>query len=171
VGKSALTIQFVSHQFCQLYDPTIEDSYRKQILVDDRVCFLDILDTAGQEEYSAMKDQYMFFGQGFLLCYSITDRNSFIDLPGYRSTILKVKEDERFPMVIVANKSDLERDREVTREEAEDLARKLQLPLIETSAKSRINVDEAFFELIREMRNREPPSRVKEKKKGGCVVL
>jgi GTPase KRas len=56
------------------YDPTIEDSYRKQSVIDDEVALLDVLDTAGQEEYSAMREQYMRTGEGFLLVYSITDR-------------------------------------------------------------------------------------------------
>merc|ERR1711991_711156 len=66
VGKSALTIQFVQNHFIEEYDPTIEDSYRKQVTIDHETCLLDILDTAGQEEYSAMRDQYMRTGEGFL---------------------------------------------------------------------------------------------------------
>ena len=57
VGKSALTIQLIQNQFVTEYDPTIEDSYRKQVTIDEETCCLDILDTAGQEEYSAMRDQ------------------------------------------------------------------------------------------------------------------
>ena len=67
VGKSALTIQLIQNQFMEEYDPTIEDSYRKQVVIDDEVCHLDILDTAGQEEYSAMKEMYMRTGEGFLI--------------------------------------------------------------------------------------------------------
>jgi small GTP-binding protein len=55
VGKSALTIQFIQGHFVDDYDPTIEDSYRKQCVIDDEVALLDVLDTAGQEEY-----QYVF---------------------------------------------------------------------------------------------------------------
>ncbi|KAL5032386.1 hypothetical protein BDV3_000963 [Batrachochytrium dendrobatidis] len=55
VGKSALTIQFIQEHFVDEYDPTIEDSYRKQTVVDGEVAMLDVLDTAGQEEYSAMR--------------------------------------------------------------------------------------------------------------------
>ena len=57
VGKSALTIQLIQNHFVDEYDPTIEDSYRKQVTIDEEVCLLDILYTAGQEEYSAMRDQ------------------------------------------------------------------------------------------------------------------
>jgi small GTP-binding protein len=51
VGKSALTIQLINHMFMDDYDPTIEDSYRKQVEIDGTTCLLDILDTAGQEEF------------------------------------------------------------------------------------------------------------------------
>eukprot|EP00800_Vazella_pourtalesii_P022160 TRINITY_DN854_c0_g1_i2.p1 TRINITY_DN854_c0_g1~~TRINITY_DN854_c0_g1_i2.p1 ORF type:complete len:117 (-),score=29.64 TRINITY_DN854_c0_g1_i2:491-841(-) len=64
VGKSALTIQFIQSQFVEDYDPTIEDSYRKNGVIDDEVAILDILDTAGQEEFSAMREQYMHHGEG-----------------------------------------------------------------------------------------------------------
>lgn len=51
MGKSALTIQLIQNHFVEEYDPTIEDSYRKQVVIDGETCLLDILDTAGQEEY------------------------------------------------------------------------------------------------------------------------
>ncbi|TRY66592.1 hypothetical protein DNTS_014340, partial [Danionella cerebrum] len=56
------------------YDPTIEDSYTKQCVIDERPARLDILDTAGQEEFGAMREQYMRTGEGFLLVFSVTDR-------------------------------------------------------------------------------------------------
>jgi hypothetical protein len=66
VGKSALTIQFIQKHFVEEYDPTIEDSYRKQVTIDGEACLLDILDTAGQEEYASMRDQVsLFFFQFF----------------------------------------------------------------------------------------------------------
>ncbi|CAG2063953.1 unnamed protein product, partial [Timema podura] len=58
------------------YDPTIEDSYTKQCVIDDVPAKLDILDTAGQEEFSAMREQYMRSGEGFLLVFSVTDKAS-----------------------------------------------------------------------------------------------
>merc|ERR1711924_105017 len=67
VGKSALTVRFIQGNFVEKYDPTIEDSYRKQVAVDGVAVLLDIMDTAGQEEYSALRDQYMKTGQGFIL--------------------------------------------------------------------------------------------------------
>ena len=76
-----------------------EDSYRTQHTVDDETCMLDILDTAGQEEYSAMRDQYMRTGQGFLLVYSVTSRQSFGELTMFRDQILRNKNADRVPMV------------------------------------------------------------------------
>ncbi|KAI4885038.1 hypothetical protein NFI96_017707 [Prochilodus magdalenae] len=85
VGKSALTIQLIQNHFVDEYDPTIEDSYRKQVVIDGETCLLDILDTAGQEEYSAMRDQYMRTGEGFLCVFAINNTKSFEDIHQYRS--------------------------------------------------------------------------------------
>ena len=82
--------------------------------IDDETCLLDILDTAGQEEYSAMRDQYMRTGQGFLMVFSITSRSSFDEITSFREQILRVKDADKAPMVLVANKSDLENERQVT---------------------------------------------------------
>jgi GTPase KRas protein len=157
VGKSALTIQFIQSQFVDEYDPTIEDSYRKQCVIDDEVALLDVLDTAGQEEYGAMREQYMRTGEGFLLVYSITSRNSFEEVGTYHQQILRVKDKDNFPVILIANKCDLEFERQVGMNEGRDLAKHLGCRFIETSAKQRINVDEAFSNLVREIRryNRE----------------
>ena len=80
VGKSALTIQLIQNHFVDEYDPTIEDSYRKQVVIDGETCLLDILDTAGQEEYSAMRDQYMRTGEGFLIVFAVNNAKSFEDI-------------------------------------------------------------------------------------------
>ncbi|KAF9060476.1 ras protein [Rhodocollybia butyracea] len=152
VGKSALTIQFIQSHFVDEYDPTIEDSYRKQCVIDDEVALLDVLDTAGQEEYGAMREQYMRTGEGFLLVYSITSRNSFEEISTFHQQILRVKDQDTFPVVVVANKCDLEYERQVGMNEGRDLARHFGCKFIETSAKQRINVDEAFSNLVREIR-------------------
>ena len=76
VGKSSITVQFVQGVYVESYDPTIEDSYRKQIEVDGRACDLEILDTAGVAQFTAMRELYIKSGKGFLLVYSVTDENS-----------------------------------------------------------------------------------------------
>jgi Ras-related protein M-Ras len=92
VGKSALTIQFFQKMFVEDYDPTIEDSYIQHTEIDGQWCVLDVLDTAGQEEFSAMREQYMRKGDGFLLVYSVTDKASFHNIRQFHTLILRVKD-------------------------------------------------------------------------------
>ena len=174
VGKSALTIQLIQNHFIDEYDPTIEDSYRKQVSIDDETCLLDILDTAGQEEYSAMRDQYMRTGEGFLCVFAITSRSSFEEIDGFREQILRVKDEDVVPMVLCGNKCDLNDDRQVTTAEGGDKAKAFSCPFHETSAKARINVEECFYDLVREIRKSTgggPKKGGKKKGRGGCVVL
>lgn len=107
--------------FLTFISATIEDSYRKQVTIDDETCLLDILDTAGQEEYSAMRDQYMRTGQGFLLVYAITSRSSFDEIAAFRDQILRVKDKDKVPMYLVGNKCDLEQERQVTTGEGKNI--------------------------------------------------
>uniref|UniRef100_A0AAQ4PPC0 RAS related 2 n=1 Tax=Gasterosteus aculeatus aculeatus TaxID=481459 RepID=A0AAQ4PPC0_GASAC len=135
VGKSALTIQFIQSYFVTDYDPTIEDSYTKQCVIDERAARLDILDTAGQEEFGAMREQYMRTGEGFLLVFSVTDRGSFEEIYKFQRQILRVKDRDEFPMILVGNKADLEQQRQVTQEEGQQLARQLKFYSLPTSRK------------------------------------
>lgn len=173
-------------------------------MIDDEVALLDVLDTAGQEEYSAMREQYMRTGEGFLLVYSITSRSSYEEIMTFQQQILRVKDKDYFPIIVVANKCDLEGERQVTQQgkarpaspispiresraarqrtrrrdsrvdrrsfvwrrgrtfwgttlltafiEGRDLAKNFGCRYIEASAKQRINVDESFYNLVREIR-------------------
>jgi len=180
VGKSALTIQFIQSHFVDEYDPTIEDSYRKQCVIDEEVALLDILDTAGQEEYSAMREQYMRTVEGFLLVYSIVDKNSFDEIKGFHSQILRVKDCDQFPMILVGNKADLANERQISEADRIELGKQLKIKTIETSAKLRLNVDPSFFDLVREIRkfnrvaNQNAPKKKNKQAGGGgcpCVLL
>jgi len=173
VGKSALTIQLIQNHFIDEYDPTIEDSYRKQVTIDEETCLLDILDTAGQEEYSAMRDQYMRTGQGFLCVYSITSRSSYDEIGSFREQIIRVKDKDRVPMILVGNKCDLDNERQVTINEGQELAKTFNCPFMETSAKSRINVEESFYSLVREIRKDMKGDQVDKtkKKKKQCIIF
>ena len=73
VGKSALTIQLIQNHFVDEYDPTIEDSYRKQVTIDDETCLLEILDTVTEEGYYTY-ERFMRSGQGFICVYAVTSR-------------------------------------------------------------------------------------------------
>ena len=110
------TVQYVQGIFVEKYDPTIEDSYRKQVKVDGQHCMLEILDTAGtvsvciiaivyesstpcqlkylilKMQFGAMRDLYIKNGRGFALVYSITSRLTFIDLKEHRDHVTKIKD-------------------------------------------------------------------------------
>ncbi|KAH0515368.1 Ras-related protein Rap-1b [Microtus ochrogaster] len=140
-----LTVQFVQGIFVEKYDPTIEDSYRKQVEVDAQQCMLEILDTAGTEQFTAMRDLYMKNGQGFALVYSITAQSTFNDLQDLREQILRVKDTDDVPMILVGNKCDLEDERVVGKEQGQNLARQWNnCAFLESSAKSKINVNEVI---------------------------
>ncbi|XP_067633089.1 GTP-binding protein Rit2 [Eurosta solidaginis] len=155
VGKSAVTLQFVSHSFTDYHDPTIEDSYQQQAVIDGEAALLDILDTAGQVEFTAMRDQYMRCGEGFIICYSVTDRHSFQEASEYRKLIQRVRLSEDIPLVLIANKIDLVLARKVTTEEGKNLANQFGCPFFETSACERLCIDEPFYTLVREIRKKE----------------
>eukprot|EP01107_Rhizomastix_libera_P000041 TRINITY_DN10061_c0_g2_i1.p1 TRINITY_DN10061_c0_g2~~TRINITY_DN10061_c0_g2_i1.p1 ORF type:complete len:186 (-),score=52.76 TRINITY_DN10061_c0_g2_i1:103-660(-) len=172
VGKSALTIQLIQNHFIDEYDPTIEDSYRKQVNIDRETCLLDILDTAGQEEYSAMREQYMRTGQGFLLVFSLASRNTFNEVTKFSDQIKRVKDSDKVPIVLCGNKCDLPQNlKEVSEDEGTALAAKIGSPYFSTSAKERINVEQAFFQLVREIRGNSPKESKKSGKRKNCNIL
>ncbi|KAG7279026.1 hypothetical protein CRUP_001967 [Coryphaenoides rupestris] len=179
VGKSALTIQLIQNHFVDEYDPTIEDSYRKQVVIDGETCLLDILDTAGQEEYSAMRDQYMRTGEGFLCVFAINNTKSFEDIHHYREQIKRVKDSEDVPMVLVGNKCDLP-----SRTRVEDafytLVREIRLHRLSKLCKEektpRCGVDDAFYTLVREIRKHKEKmskdgKKKKKKSKTKCTLM
>jgi len=182
VGKSALTLQFMYDEFVEDYEPTKADSYRKKVVLDGQDSQIDILDTAGQEDYAAIRDNYFRSGEGFLCVFSITDRTSFDDTQEFRDQILRVKgvdstTAKSIPFLLVGNKSDLEETRQVQVEEAQAFADKMEVKYVETSAKTRNNVDKVFFDLMRmitEMKEKEneiSDAKVEKEKTGcSCVV-
>jgi len=189
VGKSALTVRFIQGNFVEKYDPTIEDSYRKQVEVEGQSYMLDVMDTAGQEEYSALRDSYMKTGQGFILAYDITSQQTFDQAQKLRVQIVRIKDDnEGIPIVLVGNKCDLEKDRVITTEVGSTFAKKHGLGFIEASAKTNTNVGEIFFELVKrinaaKLAEKKKPSSTssgskdsgaqapKQKKGGICMLL
>lgn len=114
VGKSALTLQYIYGDFVDEYDPTKADSYRKKVTLDDADCFIDILDTAGQEEYAAIRDNYYRSGEGFLCVYSITELESFNNCQDFRDQICRVLNDNNVPFILVGNRADLQGSRKAS---------------------------------------------------------
>ncbi|KAJ3405034.1 hypothetical protein HDU80_001988 [Chytriomyces hyalinus] len=157
------------NNFVEHYDPTIEDSYRKQVNIDGETCVLEILDTAGQEEYSSsMGDQWLRRGDGFLLIYSITSRQSFARIKRFREQLARVRDhSEDISIVLVGNKCDMAGEREVSTQEGLELANRLKCEFIETSAKTKYNVESAFHLAVRSLRK----STHHKKKKGDCAIL
>ncbi|TXT16034.1 hypothetical protein VHUM_00537 [Vanrija humicola] len=175
VGKTALTVQFTMSSFVETYDPTIEDCYRKQWVVDEQPCLLEVLDTAGQEEYTALRDQWIRDGEGFLVVYSVTAKSTWsrvekivdrvmlvknenshaaTDSPGYAAGQRRANAPSRnkIPIVIVGNKRDMTNNREVTPEEGRALAQSLGCDFYETSARLNQNVEAAFKSLVRQIK-------------------
>jgi len=136
VGKSTLTLQFVQNVFVELYNPTVEDSYRKAVTIDDEMILLDILDTAGVEDFSAVRQHYMKTGHGFLCVYSITSKYSFTQVAQFHEDILQIKDSAYAPIVIVGNKCDMEAQREVPTDVGRKYADRFGIPFFffETSA-------------------------------------
>ena len=171
-GKTALTARLIQNIFVEGdSDPTIEDAYRTQVTIDKEICLLDILDTAGPEEYSAMRDRFMRTGQGFICTYSITSRASFDELTSKREQILRVKDENKVPMVLVGNKIDLETARTVTAREGQELARSWDCPFFETSAKENINVEDSFYQLVREVRKLNALQESNRNRKTVCSIM
>jgi len=130
VGKSAITLQLMQNRFIEGHDPTIEDSYQKYLQVDAKPCRLDILDTAGQEEFKSMRSQYMRQGQGYVLVYSVTDKASWEKTREFYDEVVRAKGGkENVVLVLVGNKCDLKDDRQVSEDEGKKLASDYGTPL------------------------------------------
>jgi len=176
-----LTLQFMYDEFVEDYEPTKADSYRKKVTVAEEECQVDILDTAGQEDYAAIRDNYFRSGEGFLCVYSICEPESFANTTDFREQILRVKgeTEDNIPFILVANKIDLADKRQVSKDEGESRAKEWKVPYIETSAKTKENVDKAFYDLMAVIQSRKkaeskPGAKTnekKKKKKRKCVIL
>lgn len=133
---------------------------------------LEVLDTAGQEEYIALRDQWIRDGEGFVLVYSISSRSSFARIQRFHSQIQRVKESSmagsptypgspmtasapmfgQAPVMLVGNKCDRVTEREVSTQEGQALAKDLGCDFVEASAKNCVNVEKAFFDVVRQLR-------------------
>ncbi|KAF5548911.1 hypothetical protein FMEXI_4582 [Fusarium mexicanum] len=133
---------------CRTSDLTIQ----KPCVIDNETAYIYLIDTTGQEEYSAMIQQYIRQGEGFMLVYSVTSRQSFEEITTYYHQILKHKDKDHFPVVIIGIDRFQESLREVKTHEAESLANELGCIFAGVDAKSSIKVEEAFFNLVREVR-------------------
>ncbi|KAF6276226.1 Ras-like protein, mTORC1 binding [Rhinolophus ferrumequinum] len=132
VGKSSLTIQFVEGQFVDSYDPTIENTFTKLITVNGQEYHLQLVDTAGQDEYSIFPQTYSIDINGYILVYSVTSIKSFevikvihgklLDMVGKVQLSFFFSFINRIPIMLVGNKKDLHMERVISYEEGKALA-------------------------------------------------
>ncbi|RKP22428.1 small GTPase superfamily, partial [Syncephalis pseudoplumigaleata] len=114
-----------------------------------------ILDTAGQEEYSAIRDNYYRSGEGFLCCFSLTDAASFAETSEFRDQITRVLGDNAVPFLLIGNKSDRPaEERQVSYEEARAQADAWDCAYVETSAKTAENVAVVYEQMMRLVREK-----------------
>jgi len=154
VGKSSLTYRCINYNAPEDHDPTIEDKFLTMLNIDGKSVTINILDTAGQQDYQrSLLDTWIDSGDGFLLVFAINDKESFNDLDSKKSKIDLIKKKTKAPIILVGNKSDLTGDRKVARKEAEDKAKQWGVQYMETSAKSDENCKEVFIECAKKIIN------------------
>ena len=128
---------------------------------------VEILDTAGEEDFQNMMDMWISFGDGFLLVFAINDKNTFEATKAKYNRILKGKHGVRCPILLIGNKVDLENECEVTFAEAKQLADSWGIGYLETSAKTNFNCKEAFEKLAQYIvRAKATPV-----KSGSCCII
>ena len=169
VGKSALTYRYISNKFPEDHDTTIEDQYKIVSKIEGYQCQIEILDTAGQDDYQSMLDTWISFGEGFVLVYSIDQKDSFEVLKDRYERIKRNKEDEKAPVIIVGNKCDLEDKRAVSKEMAQEYAKSEKVQWMEASALKNINVKEAFTAVAAEIVKKK--KKIKETSGDKCCVM
>ncbi|ODV91977.1 hypothetical protein CANCADRAFT_30256 [Tortispora caseinolytica NRRL Y-17796] len=167
VGKSSMTVQFVEDHFVESYYPTIENQFSKVIRYKGQEYATEILDTAGQDEFSIMNQKHFIGVHGYILVYSVASRTSFETIKVIRDKILNSTGADNIPMVIVGNKIDLHLQRQVSTEEGKALADEWGCAFIETSARHNENVARAFELLIAGIESANEPISQSSK---GCLI-
>ncbi|KAL7712508.1 uncharacterized protein QTN25_009832 [Entamoeba marina] len=175
VGKSSIVKRKIRGVFviCE-YNPTTEDTYRKLITVDREQVMLEIYDTFGLEEFTALRDVYIRDCEGFIIVYSVISPNSFEQVKEIYERIIEVKglDCDHIPIIIAGNKIDLEKDREVTFEEGRELANKLGVDFMECSARNDIKINELFYRITFDVMVNLPPTKndTPTPKTRGCLL-
>jgi small GTP-binding protein len=168
VGKSTIIVQYLFNRFVDNYEPTIEDNYTKNIIIDGTRYDVKIVDTAGQEEYSYIRDLHLATADGFLLVYDITESQSYFYINEIIERIQEKRPKERkIPMVICGNKSELEYKRGVVLSVRGDkLSEHTKCPFYECSAKNHKKINEMWEDLIRRV-----IAKKFIRKKKSCIIM
>ncbi|KYR01237.1 Rab GTPase [Tieghemostelium lacteum] len=144
VGKSNLLLQFIDKRFQPNSDYTIGVEFgSRSIMIDQTQIKLQIWDTAGQEKFRSITRAYYRGALCAMIVYDITRRESFENLASWLSDCRKFSSSD-VVIALVGNKCDLEANRQVSIQEAQDFSKEHGLIFFETSAKTGQNVDDAF---------------------------
>lgn len=169
VGKSSLVVQFIENHFVEGYYPTIENTFSKSIKYKGVEYDCDIIDTAGQDEYSILNAKHAIGIHGFVLVYSVTSRNSFNMIQTVYDKIVNFCGLPSIPCVIVGAKTDLQ-NRQVQPDEGENLAKENHAAWVETSAKNNVNVGKVFELCLAEIEKRTPANQT-EPPTSRCIIM
>ena len=146
VGKTSLLLSYTDNYFPKTHVTTIGVELKeKEIIYKDYQVTLQIWDTAGQERYRALAKSFFKGAQGILFVYDITSHKSFDQINKWIKDAQTHSSD--FQSIIIGNKCDL-KNKNVSDDELNAMGNKKNMPVMETSAKDRINVDEAFLKLV-----------------------
>lgn len=147
VGKSCLLLRFVEDKFNPSFITTIGIDFKiRTIESKGKRIKLQVWDTAGQERFRTITTAYYRGAMGIVLIYDVTDSRSFENVENWFQTVTQ-HANEDAQIFLVGNKCDDEVNRQVSKEQGQELAAKLNIPFLEASAKSNENVDSIFYEL------------------------
>lgn len=148
VGKSAIITRYFKNEFFINSKSTVGvELHSKNIVYKDKKIKAQIWDTSGQERYKAITSSYFKGAKGAIIVYDITKRETLKNAEEWHH-LLKQSNSETMIVMLVGNKEDKELERAVTVEEGQCVAKKLGISFIETSAKEKTNVIEAFTQII-----------------------
>ena len=153
VGKSSLFLRFVDDIWNETFVPTIGVDFKiKTIEVKKKNVKLQIWDTAGEERFRTIISSYYKGAHGILLMFDVTDYDSFESLENWLIEIEK-NANKNVIKLLIGNKIDLEENRKVSYNQAKDFADSNGIQYIETSVKLNTNVNQAFWEIGKELMN------------------
>ncbi|CCJ30302.1 unnamed protein product [Pneumocystis jirovecii] len=166
--KSRKVAVLGSRSVVESYYPTIENTFTKTIKFRGQEYITEIIDTAGQDEYSILNSKHFIGMHGYILVYSIASKSSFQMIKIIRDKILDHTGTEWVPIVVVGNKNDLHIQRQVTPEDGKSLALRWGCSWTEASARHNENVAKIFELIIVEVEKLTNPSQPGESR--GCTI-
>ena len=196
VGKTSIITRYTNGTFKEEYLGTVGlDYYSKEEIIDNKTILIKLWDTAGEERYKSLTQNYFRNAEGVLLVFDVTNTDSFNNLKEWISSIKLNMEGKNIfiPIVIIGNKLDMEDQREITKEQAEKFVSENNYKYFETSAKTGEGIDKSIRELATQILKQEgriddqkaaraTSKQLKnedivnnnndnEKKKGGCCLI